>query len=124
MLIETKHGVIETPAFIPVGTQGTVKGLTVEQLDNLGAQAVLCNTYHLYLRPGDTQVKKIGGLHKFMNWPKPIFTDSGLQIEQRLIWCVPLLPEITGCGWSICPVTGSRILSIRVLTATPTRLPI
>src|SRR3989344_1757786 len=76
-LIETKHGVIETPAFIPVGTQGTVKGLTVEQLNNLGAQAVLCNAYHLYLRPGDAQVKKIGGLHKFMNWPKPVFTDSG-----------------------------------------------
>src|SRR3989338_8715393 len=76
-LIETKHGVIETPAFIPVGTQGTVKGLTVEQLNNLGAQAVLCNTYHLYLRPGDAQVKKNGGLHKFMNWPKPVFTDSG-----------------------------------------------
>ena len=76
-LIETKHGVIETPAFIPVGTQGTVKGLTVEQLNNLGAQAVLCNAYHLYLRPGDAQVKKNGGLHKFMNWPKPVFTDSG-----------------------------------------------
>lgn len=76
-VIETKHGVIHTPAFVPVGTQATVKGLTVEQLKEIGAESVLCNTYHLYLRPGDETVKKMGGLHKFMNWDRPIWTDSG-----------------------------------------------
>ena len=76
-VIETSRGVIQTPAFIPVGTQATVKGITVDQLKDIGAEAVLCNTYHLYLRPGDGLVKKMGGLHKFMNWDRPIFTDSG-----------------------------------------------
>ena len=76
-VIETSRGVIQTPAFIPVGTQATVKGITVDQLKDIGAEAVLCNTYHLYLRPGDVLVKKMGGLHKFMNWDRPIFTDSG-----------------------------------------------
>ena len=76
-IIETKHGVIETPAFIPVGTQATVKGMTVDQLKSIGYQSLLCNTYHLYLRPGDKVIKKMGGLHKFMNWDRPIFTDSG-----------------------------------------------
>ena len=76
-IIETKHGVIETPAFIPVGTQATVKGMTVDQLKSIGHQSLLCNTYHLYLRPGDKIIKKMGGLHKFINWDRPIFTDSG-----------------------------------------------
>src|SRR3989338_3365725 len=76
-IIETKHGVIETPAFIPVGTQATVKGMTVDQLKSIVYQSLLCNTYHLYLRPGDKVIKKMGGLHKFMNWDRPIFTDSG-----------------------------------------------
>ncbi len=76
-MIETKHGVIHTPAFIPVGTQATVKGLTPDQLKQIGSESVLCNTYHLYLRPGDETVKKLGGLHKFMNWDRPIWTDSG-----------------------------------------------
>lgn len=76
-VIETSHGVIETPAFIPVGTQASVKGITVDQLKSIGLQSLLCNTYHLYLRPGDKTIKKLGGLHKFMNWDRPIFTDSG-----------------------------------------------
>lgn len=76
-VIETSHGVIETPAFVPVGTQAAVKGITPDQLKAIGAQTVLCNTYHLYLRPGDETVKKLGGLHKFMNWDRPIWTDSG-----------------------------------------------
>ncbi len=76
-IIETPHGVIETPAFIPVATKATVKSLTPEMVNNLGAQAVLANTYHLYLEPGDELVKKAGGLGKFMNWQKPTFTDSG-----------------------------------------------
>src|SRR3989338_2013694 len=76
-IIETPHGVIHTPAFVPVGTQATVKGLTVDQLKNIGVESLLCNTYHLYLRPGDKIIKKLGGLHEFMNWDRPIWTDSG-----------------------------------------------
>jgi len=73
----TPHGALETPAFMPVGTQATVKGLVREDLLALGARMVLANTYHLYLRPGVATVHKIGGLHKFMNWSGPILTDSG-----------------------------------------------
>ncbi len=73
----TPHGAVATPAFMPVGTQGTVKALIPEQLENCGAQIILSNTYHLYLRPGHEMIKKLGGLHKFMNWPAPILTDSG-----------------------------------------------
>jgi queuine tRNA-ribosyltransferase len=75
--LETKNGVIETPAFVTVGTKATVKALTPEQVKNIGAQVVLANTYHLYLEPGDERVKKFGGLHKFMNWNGPTMTDSG-----------------------------------------------
>ena len=76
-IIETSHGVIETPAFVSVGTKATVKALTPEQIKETGAQAVLANTYHLYLEPGDERIKKFGGLHKFMNWSGPLMTDSG-----------------------------------------------
>ena len=75
--IQTAHGVIETPAFIVVGTKATVKALTPEQVASLGAEAVLANTYHLYLEPGEEVMKKAGGLHSFMNWQGPTFTDSG-----------------------------------------------
>lgn len=75
--IKTPHGEIETPVFMPVGTQATVKGMTPEELEELGAQIILGNTYHLYLRPSDELVAKFGGLHKFMNWKHPILTDSG-----------------------------------------------
>ncbi len=75
--LATRRGTIETPAFMPVGTQGTVKGLLPEQLLELGAQIVLANTYHLYLRPGHDRVQRLGGLHRFMHWDKPILTDSG-----------------------------------------------
>jgi queuine tRNA-ribosyltransferase len=74
---ETPHGIIETPAFMPVGTQGTVKALTQESLESIGAQIILANTYHLLLRPGPELVREMGGLHKFMAWPHPILTDSG-----------------------------------------------
>lgn len=73
----TPHGVIETPVFMPVGTQATVKSLTPEDLKRINAQIILSNTYHLHLRPGEDIVKKAGGLHKFMNWDRPILTDSG-----------------------------------------------
>jgi len=75
--LETPHGVIETPAFIPVATKATLKALTPEQVLSLGAQAILSNTYHLYLQPGDEIVRDAGGLHKFSNWKGPMFTDSG-----------------------------------------------
>ena len=75
--VETAHGNIETPAFIVVGTKATVKSLTPEQVSSLGAQAVLANTYHLYLQPGDELVHQAGGLHKMMNWNGPTYTDSG-----------------------------------------------
>ncbi|MFU8818811.1 MAG: tRNA guanosine(34) transglycosylase Tgt [Desulfurivibrio sp.] len=75
--LQTLHGVVQTPVFMPVGTQATVKGVTPENLRELGAQIILGNTYHLYLRPGHELVKKLGGLHRFMNWPGPILTDSG-----------------------------------------------
>ncbi|MFZ4438277.1 MAG: tRNA guanosine(34) transglycosylase Tgt [Syntrophales bacterium] len=76
-IIGTPHGDVRTPAFMPVGTQGTVKGLTPEQVRGLGADIILGNTYHLYLRPGHRLVSDLGGLHRFMNWPGPILTDSG-----------------------------------------------
>ena len=73
----TPHGVIETPVFMPVGTQATVKTLSPEELKDLGAQIILSNTYHLHLRPGEDLVNEAGGLHRFMNWDRPILTDSG-----------------------------------------------
>lgn len=77
-VLHTPHGDIQTPVFMPVGTQATVKSVTPEELnDEIGAQIILANTYHLYLRPGQDLVKEAGGLHKFMNWDKPILTDSG-----------------------------------------------
>ena len=75
--LETPHGAIDTPAFMPVGTAGSVKGLTQGQLEELGAQVLLANTYHLYLRPGHERIRALGGLHSFMAWPRPILTDSG-----------------------------------------------
>jgi queuine tRNA-ribosyltransferase len=75
--LHTRRGVIETPAFMPVGTQGTVKGMLPEQLREVGAQVILANTYHLYLRPGHDLVRQLGGLHRFMQWDGPILTDSG-----------------------------------------------
>ena len=74
---ETDHGLVETPAFMPVGTQGTVKAVDQNHLEEIKAQIVLSNTYHLYLRPGTEVLEKAGGLHRFMNWSKPILTDSG-----------------------------------------------
>lgn len=76
-VIRTPHGDIETPAFIAVGTKATIKALTPEQIKEFGAQAVLANAYHLYLQPGHDVIDQAGGLHKFMNWDGPIFTDSG-----------------------------------------------
>jgi len=75
--LHTPHGIIETPIFMPVGTQATVKTLSPEELKEMKAQIILSNTYHLWLQPGDELIKEAGGLHQFMNWDKPILTDSG-----------------------------------------------
>ncbi|HKI97385.1 MAG TPA: tRNA guanosine(34) transglycosylase Tgt [bacterium] len=75
--LETPRGVVETPIFMPVGTLGTVKAMTPEELEAVGAQIVLANTYHLHLRPGEEVVRRLGGLHRFMHWERPILTDSG-----------------------------------------------
>ncbi len=76
-VMTTAHGAIETPAFMPVGTQGAVKAITHRDLEGLGAEIILGNTYHLYLRPGDERIARLGGLHRFIGWSRPILTDSG-----------------------------------------------
>ncbi len=76
-ICHTNHGSFQTPAFIPVGTQATVKGLTPEELREIGIEIILANTYHLYLRPGHERIAHLGGLHKFMHWEYPLLTDSG-----------------------------------------------
>ncbi|OGC93210.1 hypothetical protein A3D85_02840 [Candidatus Amesbacteria bacterium RIFCSPHIGHO2_02_FULL_47_9] len=92
MLITTLHGPVSTPVFMPVGTAAAVKSLSRQDLEQVGAQIILANNYHLYLRPGSHNIKRLGGIHKFMNWPHPILTDSGgFQIQS-------LHPKITNEG--------------------------
>ncbi len=76
-ILKTKHGVVKTPIFLPIATKAAIKNLTSEELKDLGAEIILSNTYHLFLRPGEKIIKEIGGLHQFMNWSGPILTDSG-----------------------------------------------
>jgi len=103
--ITTNHGKIPTPAFMPVGTQATVKSLTPEQLKKTNAHALLCNAYHLYLRPGEDVVKKLGGLHKFMNWDGAIITDSG----GYQVFSLASLTKVTDDGVEFqSPIDGSR----------------
>src|SRR5687767_2546178 len=75
--LELAHGSIATPAFMPVGTRGAIKGLTLDQVESLDPEIILANTYHLHLRPGDERIAQLGGLHAFMGWERPILTDSG-----------------------------------------------
>ena len=75
--LQTPHGVVQTPAFMPVGTRGAVKAITQRDLEDLGAEIILGNTYHLYLKPGDALIARAGGLHRFIGWNRPILTDSG-----------------------------------------------
>src|SRR5437879_13081221 len=75
--VTTRHGVFDTPAFMPVGTQGTIKGVLPDHVAATGSQIILANTYHLMLRPGEKVVAELGDLHKFMGWRGPILTDSG-----------------------------------------------
>ena len=76
-ILNTYHGLVKTPVFMPVGTLGTVKSLSPQELYDIGADIILSNTYHLYLRPGCDVISRFNGLHGFMNWNKPILTDSG-----------------------------------------------
>ena len=76
-VLHTPHGDIQTPIYMPVGTAACVKAMTPREMEEIGTQIMLSNTYHLHLRPGEDLVKEAGGLHKFMNWNKPILTDSG-----------------------------------------------
>ena len=104
-LIKTPHGHIRTPAFMPVGTQGTVKALLPEQVRGIGADIILANTYHLYLRPGHQLIAALGGLHQFMNWQGPILTDSG----GFQIYSLAALGRITEEGASFqSHIDGSR----------------
>ncbi len=103
--ITTKHGIIPTPAFMPVGTQATVKALTPFQLKETKASALLCNAYHLYLRPGADVVRKLGGLHKFMNWDGAIITDSG----GYQVFSLASLTKVTDDGVEFqSPIDGSK----------------
>ena len=92
--LDTAHGPMETPAFMPVGTAATVKAMTPEAVAETGAQCVLGNTYHLMLRPGSERIKRLGGLHEFMNWPGPILTDSG----GFQVWSLKDLRKLTEKG--------------------------
>ncbi|MCG2722255.1 MAG: tRNA guanosine(34) transglycosylase Tgt [Thermodesulfovibrionales bacterium] len=76
-ILETGRGVVRTPSFMPVGTIGTVKAMSPDELKEIGAEIILCNTYHLFLRPGHEIVRSLGGIHAFMNWDRPVLTDSG-----------------------------------------------
>ena len=99
------RGEVQTPAFMPVGTNGTVKALEVENLKETGSEIILGNTYHLMLRPGDELVKEFGGLHKFSNWDKPILTDSG----GFQVWSLGDLAKITEEGISFqSPYDGNK----------------
>ncbi len=104
-LLETAHGVIETPEFMPVGTQATVKTMTPDEIWEAGAGLILANTYHLYLRPGHSLIERMGGLHKFMNWDGAILTDSG----GFQVFSLSALRKIKDDGvWFSSHIDGSR----------------
>ncbi len=100
-----ERGSVQTPAFMPVGTQGTVKGVSPEELESMGAEIVLANAYHLYLRPGHRLVRELGGLHRFMDWPRPILTDSG----GYQVFSLAKINEVSDDGvWFQSHIDGSR----------------
>ena len=104
--LQTQHGVIETPVFMPVGTYGTVKAMTPEELRGLGASVILGNTFHLMLRPGERVMQDLGGLHRFMHWDGPILTDSG----GFQVWSLTDLRKLTEQGVVFrSPVNGDRV---------------
>ena len=103
--LHLQHGTVETPIFMPVGTYGTVKAMTPEELEAIGAQIVLGNTFHLMLRPGEQVIADLGGLHRFMNWERPILTDSG----GFQVWSLSALRKLTEEGVTFAsPIDGSR----------------
>ena len=105
--LQLNHGTVETPVFMPVGTYGTVKAMTPRELEELGAQIVLGNTFHLWLRPGPAVIAAHGGLHRFMGWPRPILTDSG----GFQVFSLGALRKITEEGVHFAsPVNGDRLL--------------
>ncbi|KAF0101887.1 MAG: tgt [bacterium] len=105
--LETAHGVIQTPVFMPVGTVGTVKGVTPHELEDLGAQIILGNTFHLWLRPGLEVIQAHGGLHRFMGWRGPILTDSG----GFQVWSLTHLRKITEMGVKFSsPLDGQKLM--------------
>jgi queuine tRNA-ribosyltransferase len=105
-LLETAHGAVRTPAFMPVGTYGTVKAMTPEEVQGSGADIILGNTFHLMLRPGTRVIEKHGGLHGFMHWPRPILTDSG----GFQVWSLAERRKISEDGVSFAsPVDGSHV---------------
>ena len=108
-LLKLRHGDVQTPAFMPVGTNGTVKSLTNDDLIESGAEIILGNTYHLMLRPGDELIKELGGLNKFINWSKPILTDSG----GFQVWSLGDLVKITEEGVSFKSPYDGRNIFIR-----------
>lgn len=104
-ILSTDHGQIQTPIFMPVGTQGTVKGVLMNELDRLGAQIILGNTFHLYLRPGPDLIGRAGGLHRFIGWDKPMLTDSG----GYQVYSLRGIRKITEEGVKFqSPIDGSR----------------
>jgi len=111
--IRLARGRINTPAFMPVGTYGTVKGMTPEELESVGAEVILGNTFHLLLRPGNELIRDLGGLHRFMHWTRPILTDSG----GFQVWSLAKRRKITEAGVEFrAPTDGSRV------TLTPERV--
>jgi len=101
------HGIVETPVFMPCGTYGTVKGMTPDTLNSIGTQILLGNTFHLMLRPGAERMRSLGGLHRFMNWPRPILTDSG----GFQVWSLGELRKITEEGVTFrSPINGDRVM--------------
>ena len=101
--LHTPHGVVDTPCYMPVGTQATVKAMTPRDLEDTGANIILANTYHLYERPGHELIREAGGLHKFMDWPGPIVTDSGVQ---------PCKDQPDPRGWRRVPFHHQRTQAI------------
>jgi queuine tRNA-ribosyltransferase len=114
--VHTPHGSFDTPAFMPVGTQATVKGMSPDELKEIGSQIILSNTYHLYMRPGSEIVRDAGGLHGFMNWDRPILTDSGgfqvfslSDLRDIKEECVTFKSHIDGSKHFISPETAIKI---------------